>query len=113
MSLKDNPILMQLKMKSIDEKKARGEYVESKENTDNSPAKKSKEKEDRKLRNVNLTVKKNQQSKNSDLWEQGTVRANEKGFGFLESDNRESYFIPPKEMRCLMNGGFSRRKVQG
>jgi hypothetical protein len=29
MSLKDNPILMQLKMKSIDEKKARGEYVES------------------------------------------------------------------------------------
>lgn len=104
MSLKDNPILMQLKMKSIDEKKARGEYVESKENTDNSPAKKSKEKEDRKLRNVNLTVKKNQQSKNSDLWEQGTVRANEKGFGFLESDNRESYFIPPKEMHCLMNG---------
>ena len=28
MLLKDNPILMQLKQKSIDEKKSRGEYVE-------------------------------------------------------------------------------------
>lgn len=36
--------------------------------------------------------------------EQGTVRANERGFGFLETDSRESFFISPREMTRLMHG---------
>lgn len=35
---------------------------------------------------------------------EGLVRRNNKGFGFLESDNKKSYFIPPQWMKKVMNG---------
>lgn len=35
---------------------------------------------------------------------EGVVRASDRGFGFLETDNRESYFIPPMQMKKVMHG---------
>lgn len=35
---------------------------------------------------------------------EGTVKATEKGFGFLEVDNNTSYFIPPPYMKKVMHG---------
>lgn len=34
----------------------------------------------------------------------GIVKAHEKGFGFLESDNKKSYFIPMSKMKKLLHG---------
>ena len=35
---------------------------------------------------------------------EGTIKATDRGFGFLEVDNKESYFIPPMYMRNVMHG---------
>ena len=35
---------------------------------------------------------------------EGVVRASDRGFGFLETDTRESYFIPPMHMKKVMHG---------
>lgn len=35
---------------------------------------------------------------------EGTVKATEKGFGFLEVDNQKSYFIPPPQMKKSPTG---------
>lgn len=35
---------------------------------------------------------------------EGTVKATEKGFGFLEVDNQKSYFIPPPQMKKVTHG---------
>ena len=35
---------------------------------------------------------------------EGVVRGSDRGFGFLETDNRESYFIPPQQMKKVMHG---------
>ena len=35
---------------------------------------------------------------------EGVVRGSDRGFGFLETDNRESYFIPPPQMKKVMHG---------
>ncbi len=35
---------------------------------------------------------------------EGVVRASDRGFGFLETDSRESYFIPPTHMKKVMHG---------
>ena len=35
---------------------------------------------------------------------EGVVRASDRGFGFRETDNRESYFIPPMQMKKVMHG---------
>ena len=35
---------------------------------------------------------------------EGTVRSTERGFGFLECEDRESFFIAPRYMRSLMHG---------
>lgn len=35
---------------------------------------------------------------------EGVVRGSDRGFGFLETDNRESYFIPPMQMKKVMHG---------
>ncbi|PMH43267.1 exoribonuclease II [Vibrio sp. 10N.286.49.B3] len=35
---------------------------------------------------------------------EGTIKATEKGFGFLEVDNKNSYFIPPPIMKKCMHG---------
>jgi len=35
---------------------------------------------------------------------EGIVRAHEKGFGFLDVDNKTNYFIPVAKMKLLCNG---------
>ncbi|ACS85507.1 exoribonuclease II [Musicola paradisiaca Ech703] len=35
---------------------------------------------------------------------EGTVKATDKGFGFLEADAQKSYFIPPPHMKKVMHG---------
>lgn len=35
---------------------------------------------------------------------EGTVRSHEKGYGFLETENKKSYFIPANKMKKLLNG---------
>ena len=35
---------------------------------------------------------------------EGTVKGTERGFGFLESDDGESYFIAPSNMKKIMHG---------
>ncbi len=35
---------------------------------------------------------------------EGQVKASERGFGFLETDDKESFFIPPNEMRKVLHG---------
>ncbi|XBC43545.1 MAG: exoribonuclease II [Buchnera aphidicola (Meitanaphis flavogallis)] len=35
---------------------------------------------------------------------EGIVKSTEKGFGFLETDPRTSYFIPPRKMKRVMHG---------
>ena len=35
---------------------------------------------------------------------EGTVRATDRGFGFLEASDKESYFITPNNMRSIMHG---------
>ncbi|MCQ1059200.1 exoribonuclease II [Photobacterium sp. DNB23_23_1] len=35
---------------------------------------------------------------------EGNIKATDRGFGFLEVDNKESYFIPPNYMKNVMHG---------
>ncbi|GHC31178.1 exoribonuclease II [Aidingimonas halophila] len=35
---------------------------------------------------------------------EGVIKATEKGFGFLETDNGESYFVPPPAMKQVLHG---------
>ena len=35
---------------------------------------------------------------------EGTIKATDRGFGFLETDNKESIFIPPSYMKNVMHG---------
>ncbi|MEH6532359.1 MAG: exoribonuclease II [Photobacterium frigidiphilum] len=35
---------------------------------------------------------------------EGNVKATDRGFGFLETDNKESFFIPPNYMKNVMHG---------
>ncbi|MGR5065057.1 exoribonuclease II [Photobacterium sp. DNB22_13_2] len=35
---------------------------------------------------------------------EGSIKATDRGFGFLEVDNKESYFIPPNYMKNVMHG---------
>ncbi|MGR2769209.1 exoribonuclease II [Photobacterium ganghwense] len=35
---------------------------------------------------------------------EGSIKATDRGFGFLEVDNKESYFIPPTYMKNVMHG---------
>ncbi|MGF1733862.1 exoribonuclease II [Photobacterium satsumensis] len=35
---------------------------------------------------------------------EGSIKATDRGFGFLEVDNKESYFIPPNYMKKVMHG---------
>lgn len=48
---------------------------------------------------------------------EGIVKKSEKGFGFLETDSKNSYFIPPKKIKKVMHGdkiiakiGFSKNR---
>ncbi|MBV7296541.1 exoribonuclease II [Enterovibrio paralichthyis] len=45
-----------------------------------------------------------QQIKESIPKKEGSVKATEKGFGFLEVDSKTSYFIPPSYMKKVMHG---------
>ncbi len=45
-----------------------------------------------------------QQIKESIPKKEGTIKATEKGFGFLEADDKNSYFIPPPYMKKVMHG---------
>ncbi|MDD1792161.1 exoribonuclease II [Enterovibrio sp. ZSDZ42] len=45
-----------------------------------------------------------QQIKETIPKKEGTIKATEKGFGFLEVDNKTSYFIPPIYMKKVMHG---------
>jgi len=101
MLLKDNPILMQLKKQSIDEKKANGEFIEVATEKKSAHSERGGHREHK----IRQNVQKPKISSEADsTLEQGVVKANERGFGFLESESRESFFIPPKEMRGLMHG---------
>lgn len=43
---------------------------------------------------------------------EGSIKANEKGFGFLETDSKNSYFIPPKQMKKVMHGDYVTAVIQ-
>ncbi|USH04212.1 exoribonuclease II [Grimontia kaedaensis] len=45
-----------------------------------------------------------QQIKETIPKKEGSIKATEKGFGFLEVDNKTSYFIPPAYMKKVMHG---------
>ncbi|MFD2178450.1 exoribonuclease II [Veronia pacifica] len=45
-----------------------------------------------------------QQIKETIPKKEGTIKATEKGFGFLEADDKTSYFIPPPYMKKVMHG---------
>ncbi len=45
-----------------------------------------------------------QQIKENIPKKEGTIKATEKGFGFLEVDSKTSYFIPPAYMKKVMHG---------
>ncbi len=43
---------------------------------------------------------------------EGSVRATDKTYGFLESDDQKSYFIPPPQMKKVMHGDRITARVQ-
>lgn len=43
---------------------------------------------------------------------EGVVKATDKGFGFLETDGRDSFFIPPPAMRNLIHGDRISAKIK-
>lgn len=45
-----------------------------------------------------------QQIKENIPKKEGTIKATEKGFGFLEADDKSSYFIPPPYMKKVIHG---------
>lgn len=45
-----------------------------------------------------------QQIKENIPTKEGTIKATERGFGFLEADDKSSYFIPPPYMKKVMHG---------
>lgn len=43
---------------------------------------------------------------------EGTVRATDKNYGFLEADDQKSYFIPPPQMKKVMHGDRITARIQ-
>ncbi|MGL4350641.1 MAG: exoribonuclease II, partial [Plesiomonas shigelloides] len=35
---------------------------------------------------------------------EGVIKGTDKGFGFIETDNQKSYFVPPPYMKKVMHG---------
>ncbi len=94
----NNPILQQLKNQYNKEKKDNpnsNKETVAKENTVKKEQKKSNNFVASNINNKNLNA--------SNLVE-GIVKATDKGYGFLETSNRESYFLPPPAMRNLIHG---------
>ena len=43
---------------------------------------------------------------------EGTVRATDKSYGFLEIDNNESYFIAPPDMKKVFHGDKVKARIR-
>ena len=56
------------------------------------------------LQNNPLLAQLKQQIREQLPQKEGTIRASDRGFGFLEVDNQERFFIPPPYMKKVMHG---------
>ncbi|MFC3282391.1 exoribonuclease II [Litchfieldella rifensis] len=56
------------------------------------------------LQNNSLLAQLKQQIRDNTPRVQGVIKATDKGFGFLETDNGESYFVPPPAMKQVLHG---------
>ncbi|EPC02577.1 exoribonuclease II [Litchfieldella anticariensis FP35 = DSM 16096] len=56
------------------------------------------------LQNNALLAQLKQQIRDNTPRVQGVIKATDKGFGFLETDNGESYFVPPPAMKQVLHG---------
>lgn len=56
------------------------------------------------LQNNPLLAQLKQQIRSSTLRVQGVIKATDKNFGFLESDDGKSYFVPPPAMKQVLHG---------
>ncbi|WP_043527345.1 exoribonuclease II [Litchfieldella xinjiangensis] len=56
------------------------------------------------LQNNSLLAQLKQQIRDNTPRVQGVIKATEKGFGFLETDDGESYFVPPPAMKQVLHG---------
>lgn len=56
------------------------------------------------LQNNSLLAQLKQQIRETTPRAEGVIKATEKGFGFLETDSGESYFVPPPAMKQVLHG---------
>ncbi len=63
------------------------------------------------LQQLKTSRKNNKESKEIKEIKEGIVRANDKGFGFLEVDNKESFFIIPNNMKKLLSGDMIEAEI--
>lgn len=56
------------------------------------------------LQNNSVLAQLKQQIRDTTPRAEGVIKATEKGFGFLETDAGESYFVPPPAMKQLLHG---------
>ncbi|GHB05323.1 exoribonuclease II [Modicisalibacter luteus] len=56
------------------------------------------------LQNNSLLAQLKQQIRESTPRVEGVIKATDRGFGFLETDNGESYFVPPPAMKQVLHG---------
>ena len=56
------------------------------------------------LQNNSLLAQLKQQLHQQTPRVEGTVRAHVKGYGFLETENKKSYFIPATQMKNVIDG---------
>ncbi|WP_417864094.1 exoribonuclease II [Vreelandella venusta] len=56
------------------------------------------------LQNNSLLAQLKQQIRDTTPRAEGVIKATEKGFGFLETDSGESYFVPPPAMKQVLHG---------
>ena len=110
--LLDNPVLLQLKRQSEEARKAAGlpplKYEEDeddgKKKDDNSRKRKEGKRANGGERHDKDYRKNNSASYAYGNMKEGLVKATDKGYGFLEVDLKESYFISPPNMKKLLPG---------
>ncbi|QJQ95774.1 MULTISPECIES: exoribonuclease II [Halomonadaceae] len=56
------------------------------------------------LQNNSLLAQLKQQIRESTPRVEGVIKATDKGFGFLETDSGDSYFVPPPAMKLVLHG---------
>lgn len=56
------------------------------------------------LQNNSLLAQLKQQMRDTTPRTEGVIKATEKGFGFLETESGESYFVPPPAMKQVLHG---------